>query len=136
MTSATDLAEEVKSLAFPSGPAETVINLSMCPSTNNLFINKGRGRIDSPRYAAWKQLAGRELLRQHPRRIKGAVSILIEVSLRESNDTWDLCNREKAAIDLLVSQGVIQGDHRPIVRQVTMRWADVAGMRITIRSLP
>jgi len=110
----------------------TVIQLPMSPSTNNLFVNKGRGRIDSPKYAAWKSQAGWYLRRQKPPRIKGPVSILIEVSSRESNDTWDLCNREKAAMDLLVTHGIIQGDHRPIVREFMMQWADCDGVRITI----
>jgi Holliday junction resolvase RusA-like endonuclease len=110
-----------------------VLELSMPPSTNNLFVNKGRGRVDSPKYTAWKQLAGWELLRQRPPRIKGQVSVLIEVSLSESNDTWDVTNRTKATEDLLVSQGVIQGDNRPFVHEVTTRWADVSGVRVTIR---
>ena len=111
----------------------TVIGLPMPPSTNNLFVNKGRSRVDSPKYAAWKRLAGWDLLRQHPPRIKGPVNLLIEVSLSESNDTWDITNRTKATEDLLVSQGVIQGDNRPFVREVTSRWADVSGVRVTIR---
>lgn len=135
MTTESDLAADVRLRMFPEAPREVVINLSMPPSTNNLFINKGKSRIDSPKYAAWKRLAGWELLRQHPPRIKGPVSVLIEVSLRESNDTWDLTNREKGCLDLLVSQGVIQGDNRPIVRKFAMEWADVAGVRITLRSL-
>jgi Holliday junction resolvase RusA-like endonuclease len=133
MTIESNLADEVRTRMFPE--AAVVIQLSMPPTLNNLFINKGRGRIDSPKYAVWKRLAGWELLRQHPPRIKGPVSVLIEVSLAESNDTWDLCNREKAAMDLLVTHGVIQGDNRPIMREFAMRWADVAGVRVTITGI-
>jgi Holliday junction resolvase RusA-like endonuclease len=110
------------------------INLPMPPTANNLFVGAGRRRIKSAAYRAWEDRAGWELLRQHPPRIKGPVSVLIEVSLQESTDTWDLCNREKATMDLLVTHGVIQGDHRPIVRDFSMRWAMVKGVRVTLRT--
>lgn len=135
MTTSEAIADELKRRMFPEAPEVVVLDLPMPPTTNNLFINRGKSRIDSPKYAAWKRLAGWELLRQHPPRIRGPVSVLIEVSLQESNDTWDLCNREKATMDLLVTQGVIQGDNRPIVREFGMRWTDVAGVRVTIKSL-
>jgi Holliday junction resolvase RusA-like endonuclease len=112
---------------------EVVLTLPMPPTTNNLFAGTGRKRVKTVKYAAWCNHAGWELLRQHPPRIKGPVSVLIEVSIAESNDTWDVFNREKATMDLLVTQGVIQGDNRPIVREGTMRWADVSGVRVTIR---
>ena len=129
------IAEELKRRMFPEALDVVVLELSMPPTTNNLFINRGKSRIDSPKYAAWKRLAGWELVRQHPPRIRGPVSLLIEVSLAESNDTWDVTNRTKATEDLLKTQGVIQGDNRPFVREVTTRWADVAGVRVTIKSL-
>ena len=114
---------------------EVVLTLPRPPTTNNLFTGV-RKRIDSPRYASWKREAGWELLRQRPPRIRGPVAVLIEVSLSESNDTWDLCNREKATMDLLVTQGVIQGDNRPFVREFAMRWNDaVSGVRVTVRPL-
>src|SRR4029077_16990984 len=112
-----------------------VLHLPMPVSTNNLFVNRGKGRVESPKYKAWKRTAGWELLRQRPPRIKGPVDLLIEVSLAESNDSWDVTNRTKATEDLLVTQGVIQGDNRPFVREVTTRWADCAGVRITVRAL-
>ncbi len=115
--------------------SDVVINLPMPPTTNNLFTGVGRRRVKSVKYAAWCSHAGWELLRQHPPRIKGPVVLLIEVSTAESTDTWDVTNRTKATEDLLVTQGVIQGDNRPIVREVTSRWADVAGVRVTIRSV-
>ncbi len=115
--------------------AEVVLNLPMPPTTNNLFTGVGRRRVKSVKYAAWCSHAGWELLRQHPPRLKGPVSVLIEVSTHESNDTWDLCNREKATMDLLVTQGVIAGDNRPIVREFAMRWADIDGVRVTVRKM-
>jgi Holliday junction resolvase RusA-like endonuclease len=118
-----------------AGNYHIVITLLMPPTTNNLFAGVGRRRVKSPAYVAWEKTAGWSLVTQKPRRIKGPVSVLIEVSERESANNWDLCNREKAAMDLLVTHGVIEGDHRPIVRDFAMRWADIDGIRITIVSL-
>jgi Holliday junction resolvase RusA-like endonuclease len=109
-----------------------VLKLAMPPTTNNLFAGTGRKRVKTETYRTWERAAGWELLRQRPPRIKGPVTVTIEVSERESTDTWDVCNREKAPMDLLVTHGVIQGDNRPFVRRVTMEWADVSGVRITI----
>src|ERR1700690_3776353 len=102
----------------------TVISLPMPPSANHLFPGQNR-RYRSAKYAAWLTEAGWELKRQRPVSVPGRVSVLIEVSLAESTDSWDVCNREKAALDLLVTHGIIQGDNRPFVREVTQRWAEV-----------
>ncbi len=64
----------------------------------------------------------------------GKVAILIEVEEPTTARRQDVANREKAVVDLLVSHRVIQGDDQRFVREVTMRWADVAGVRVTIRS--
>jgi hypothetical protein len=69
---------------------------------------------------------------QHPRAIRERVDILIEVSDSESTMSWDVANREKAAVDLLVAHYVILGDSKKYVRQITLRWADVAGVRVTV----
>jgi Holliday junction resolvase RusA-like endonuclease len=116
--------------------ADIVLTLSMPPTSNNLFVGTGRRRVKSAGYCAWETRAGWELLRQRPPRIKGPVAVIIEVSTAESTDTWDLCNREKATMDLLVTHGVIQGDNRPFVREFGMRWSsDIRGVRVILRPL-
>jgi Holliday junction resolvase RusA-like endonuclease len=104
----------------------------MPPSTNHLFAGNGRRRYKTKQYAAWIEESGHELDRQSPTPIKGRVTLLIEVSNRESASNWDVCNREKAAVDLLVARGIIEGDNRRFLGEVTLRWADVSGIRITI----
>jgi Holliday junction resolvase RusA-like endonuclease len=113
-----------------------VLTLPMCPTTNNLFAGTGKKRVKTYKYEAWEQEAGWELLRQRPPRIKGPVAVTIEVSDLDSSSTWDLCNREKATMDLLVTHGVIQGDNKPIVREFNMRWsAAIRGVRVTVQPL-
>lgn len=114
--------------------SEVVVALPMPPTTNNLFAGAGRRRFKTSVYRAWEDRAGWELLRQRPGRLKGPVAVRIEVSELDSTDTWDLCNREKATMDLLVTHGVIEGDHRPIVREFCMNWNPaIRGVRVTLR---
>ncbi len=113
--------------------APVIITLPMPPSTNGLFAGKGR-RYKSGEYINWIREAGFELLLQRPRQVPGRVSLAIEVGEPKTARATDLGNREKAVTDLLVSHGVIQGDDQRYVREITMRWANIDGIRITVRS--
>ena len=116
-------------------PSELVLHLIMPPTTNNLFATdraSGR-RFRTREYKDWVQEAGYLLNRQRPPLVAGKVSILLEVEEPKTARRQDVCNREKAVIDLLVSRGVIQSDDQRHVREVTMRWAPVEGVRVTVR---
>jgi Holliday junction resolvase RusA-like endonuclease len=118
---------------FPE--VEVVLDLPMPPTTNNLFAGTGKKRVKTHKYQAWEHEAGWKLLRQRPPRIKGPVAVTIEVSDADSSDNWDLCNREKATMDLLVTQGVIQGDNKPFVREFSMRWNPcISGVRVIVKA--
>lgn len=67
-------------------------------------------------------------------KIIGPVKLLYELqSDAMGNVLWDYANREKAVTDLLVSHGVIEADHRLIVKEVTVRGCDQpVGVRITV----
>jgi len=114
-------------------PAELIIALPMPPTTNNLFATVGKNRIRTVEYKAWAAEAGYVLNRQRPPLMAGKVSLLIEVEEPKTARRQDVANREKAVVDLLVSHRVIQGDDQRFVREITLRWADVAGVRVTIR---
>ena len=46
---------------------------------------------------------------------------------------WDYANREKAVTDLLVEHGIIEADHRLIVKELTIRGTDqIVGIEVTI----
>lgn len=126
---------DVSDAPFMTGDA-VVIELPMPPSTNNLFFNgkPGRGRIKTVEYQDWLKEAGTLLAMQRPPKIKGKVRLLIEVAEPKTARRQDVANREKGGIDLLVSMGVIEGDDQRFVREITLRWAPVEGIRITIRS--
>lgn len=114
---------------------EVVINLPMPPTTNNLFAGTGKRRYRTSEYNDWIKEAGYRLNVQRPPQTRGRVSLLIEVEDPKTARLQDCCNREKACVDLLVKHLVIQGDDQRYVREVTIRWADVSGVRVTIRPL-
>lgn len=116
-------------------PDEVVINLPLPPTTNNLFAGTGKRRYRTSEYNAWIKEAGWRLNTQRPLQTRGAVSLLIEVEEPKTARHTDLANREKACTDLLVKHLVIQGDDQRYVRELNMRWADIQGVRVTIRPL-
>jgi len=113
--------------------AELVISMPTPPTSNNLFATVGKKRIRTVEYVQWAREAGYVLNRQRPPLVAGKVSLLIEVENPKTAHRQDVANREKAVVDLLVSRGVIQGDDQRFVREITLKWADVAGVRVTIR---
>lgn len=115
--------------------SKTVITLPMPPTDNHLFAGNGKRRYRTREYEAWIKEAGWGLASQRPPQALGVVSVLIEVSTRESNNAWDLTNRQKAAMDLLVKHKIIQGDNRPYVRKFAMEWADIDGIRVTVEQI-
>jgi Holliday junction resolvase RusA-like endonuclease len=64
--------------------------------------------------------------------VAGRVSLHIEVAEPKTKRATDLGNREKAVTDLLVSHGVIQGDDQRYVRQITLEWDPIDGVRVHI----
>jgi Holliday junction resolvase RusA-like endonuclease len=120
-------------------PAELVIALPTPPSTNNLFFTvtggpRRRGRAKTPEYQDWIRQAGYRLNAQRPSPVRGKVALLIEVAEPSTKVRQDIANREKAVTDLLVSHGIIEGDDQRFVREITMRWAPIEEVRVTVRS--
>jgi Holliday junction resolvase RusA-like endonuclease len=121
----------------PSGPRVglTLTKLPVPPAANNLFFNAGSGgRALGPRYRAWRAAAGWEARLQRPPRVRGPVAIAITVE--EGASRADLDNLAKAPIDLLCELQLIEGDHREVIREVTLRWGAVEGLSIEVRPVP
>lgn len=110
-----------------------VLDLPMPPSTNNLFASDGKRRFRSAEYTAWITAAGYRLNAQHPSPMAGKVAILIDVEEPKTARRQDVANREKAVVDLLVSHRIIEGDDQRFVRELTMRWAPVEGVKVSIK---
>jgi Holliday junction resolvase RusA-like endonuclease len=106
--------------------------LPLPPSANNLFFNlpKGKGRAKTSQYRDWITKAGWAIAAQRKgaKRFDGPVSLLYEVGKNRK----DLGNHEKPLTDLLVHMDVIADDGPSVVREITLRWADVVGVRVTV----
>ena len=105
----------------------------MPPTTNNLFAGNGRIRYRTKQYLTWKKEAGQILAVQRPAKLLGEVSIMIEVGEPKTKRQMDLANREKASIDLLVEHGVIEGDSQRYLRRIIMQWANIDGIRLSVK---
>lgn len=115
-------------------PPDVVIVLPMPPSTNNLFASKAQRRFRSAEYDGWINEAGYRLNAQRPARTAGKVTLLIEVEEPKTARRQDVANREKAVVDLLVTHRIIEGDDQRFVREITLRWAPVEGVRVTVKA--
>jgi crossover junction endodeoxyribonuclease RusA len=106
------------------------LNLPVCPSLNNLFLNvKGRGRVKSPRYKAWLEQAGYALNRYVFTPVHGPVHVTICVPDKCRSD---LDNLAKGPLDLLVSRGWIDDDRN--VKSLHMIRDCGEDMRIDVRA--
>lgn len=117
----------------------TSFTLSFPPSSNSLFRNnsskKGFGkRHKTSTYLKWITEAGWQLKEQRVIPLRGAVELLYELQNDASGKRlWDYTNREKAVTDLLVEHGIIEADHRLILKKVTCCGTDdQVGVRVTI----
>lgn len=113
-----------------------LLDLPLPTSTNRLHKWTGRRKGKrvrlSDEYEAWRKEAGWLLVTQRPRKIMGPV----ELEYLVGKSRGDIGNFEKAATDLLVLHGVIEGDGPKIVRKITIGVdASVDGLRAIIKPL-
>lgn len=100
------------------------ISLPWPPSLNNMFVNvPGKGRIASENYRRWKKEAGWLLLSQKPQRFTGPVRVSVELN-PPNRRVFDLDNRNKALLDLLVTHQVVPDDNSKFVRSVSVSVVD------------
>lgn len=105
------------------------------PTANSMWKHisrKGSGQhYLSERYKAWKDAAGKELMVQRAKMVTGPVRILIGLCA-PTNHAWDLDNRVKPILDLLVNCMVIEEDNTSIVREIVVQTADQVGAHVTV----
>ena len=116
----------------------TTFTLPFPPSTNNLYRNAPKPHMKRPKtagYLAWITEAGWQLKIQKVVPVRGPVKLTYELQndAKGPSKLWDYANREKAVTDLLVEHGIIEADHRLIVKEVSCKGTDdPVGIRITI----
>jgi len=88
------------------------------------FTNaKGRGRVPTARYTAWKTEAAWMIKSQKPEPIKGQVSVSVRLVAPDKRHR-DAGNNDKAVLDAVVRAGLIEDDSNRFVRRVSYEWAD------------
>ena len=87
------------------------------PSTTGLYKNVRTGRAATADYKAWLTTAGWELRRQRPKPYDVGVRVHIRLHCPH-NVPYDIDNRAKAVLDLLVKHDVIPDDSNKWVRSL------------------
>lgn len=91
------------------------ITLPMPPSTNSAYKNvRGKGRVKTGKAMEWSSRATTALIKQgygnwRPEPLKAPYKAVLELYF-DSRRKCDIANREKLAIDLLVSMKLIEDD--------------------------
>ncbi len=78
-----------------------------------------RERYPTRSYLEWVDDAGAAIIAQDVCTTTGTVEIEIELGA-PSKRKWDLDNRAKAVLDLLVLHGIIEDDNSKILRRLTL----------------
>ena len=90
----------------------------------------------SEAYRVWRDIAGKEILIQRPKKHRGPVDVTIELA-SPSKRKFDLDNRAKSVLDLLVDMQVIQGDDAATVQRLTVSCGKgFVGARISVEPAP
>ncbi len=92
-----------------------------------------RERYPTRQYLEWIDDAGAALIAQEARIVGGTVEIEIELAA-PSKRKWDLDNRAKAVLDLLVLHEIIEDDNSKIVKRITLIARDegLCGAMVTV----
>jgi crossover junction endodeoxyribonuclease RusA len=122
---ATDLAR----LAPALPPAFGVrVAVPVPPSVNSLYLNvRGRGRVPTPAYRAWRAAAEPVIAAKLPPPPSFPVEVCgVILPGKGWRVTADVGNREKALTDALVAAGVLPDDRQRYVAGVRLAVDDAA----------
>jgi Holliday junction resolvase RusA-like endonuclease len=111
--------------------------ISWPPSVNNIWRAVNGRNILSRRYRSWRESAAKELLLvQKPKPVNGPVRILIELS-PPHHHRFDVDNKAKVLLDLLVRCAIIEADDNSTVKELTLRISQgFIGARVTVEAAP
>lgn len=118
-------------------PTECRIVLNWPPSANNLFATAAgsRKRFRTKEYEDWRREAGWTLQAQRPPKFNKPVTVTIELCPPHAR-RFDLDNRAKCLLDLLVTHQVVKDDNSDFIRSVTVTRVDnAAPCTVTIRGV-
>lgn len=110
------------------------IRFPLPPSTNSLFANvRGRGRVKTTKYRAWRQQAVLLIDVQRPGRMAGPCDVTIYLP----PFSGDADNRIKPCLDAAVEAGVLADDGQRYVRRTQVEVDRAATeVRMVLTGLP
>ena len=99
-------------------------------SVNNLFVNAKGGRYTSPKYKAWKELAGLMLNQQDTTPVPSPYNVEITVP-----QTWrgDVDNCAKACLDILQAREILDNDRN--VNRLLIQRANHPETTVTVETM-
>jgi Holliday junction resolvase RusA-like endonuclease len=103
------------------------------PSVNNLFLTKGRLRIPTPAYKAWRAEAYKMIMVQRVGQVRTPIAGPYRAELVVQRSRGDLDNFYKAVSDALVHMGVIVDDS--FADEIHLYWGDVEGCMVTVEPM-
>lgn len=111
-------------------------SVPMPPSLNNVFLNvPGKGRVRSKAYRSWAEEAGWMVKAKRNGLLTGEMNVLIDIC-PPNRRSFDLDNRMKPLLDLLVSCGIIEDDSNKFIKALTIREvAEGPACTITIEAM-
>ena len=92
-------------------------------STNAIWRSYNGRNVLSKRARAWTEAAGKELVAQNPTPVIGPVALGIALS-PPTKRAYDIDNRVKGLIDLLVKHQVIEADDSRILKTLYITASD------------
>jgi Holliday junction resolvase RusA-like endonuclease len=105
------------------------------PTSNTMFGLRGHHRFVSKKYQEWKDLAAAHIAAQKPTTWVCSVDIHIALTA-PTKRKWDIDNRIKPILDVLVTHQIITDDNTNVVRSITAVAANDDRPGATIRVLP
>lgn len=111
------------------------VAVPMPPSVNMMFRNvAGVGRVRSGAYKDWAKEAGWMVKARRNGCYDGVCSVTVEIRPKNRR-AFDLDNRMKAVLDILVTCGVIKDDSNKHIKSLTIREvASGPDCKITVES--
>ena len=111
------------------------LNIPLPPSANAAFRNvPGKGRALTREAKAWKDAAAWEIAAHRPESVTGPVILVMGFERTRGLASGDADNRNKLAIDALVSAGVIDDDRHVV--GAAFSWLPAATGRCHILMVP
>lgn len=106
------------------------------PTANTMFGLKGHMRFVSSKYKAWKDLALTHLASQRPTKMDGCVAVTIKLT-PPTKRQWDIDNRVKPIIDILVTYRLIEDDNASVIKRITVEcsYDNRPGANITVEAI-